>query len=150
MKRLYVIFFILLLVINLNACSSKDANFVFSEDLIISNLNDIKTLQITREQENTNLITDKDKISKIYNLLKGLNMEVMSEKKENILMQNNVLSVSLVFMSKDKIVGSIMIFSTGDVIIHDLNNAFTNKRTVSYIHYQIDNGRFQEILFNID
>ena len=150
MKRLYFIVFILLLVINLNACSSKDANSVFSEDLIISSLNDIKTLQVTRQQEKSILITDKDKISKIYNLLKGLNMEVLSEKKENILMQKNLLSVSLIFISKDNIVGSIMIFSTGDVIFHDLNSAFTNKRTVAYIHYQIDNKRLQEILYNLD
>lgn len=146
MRLRYFIFIILTLVIVLNACTPKSTNVVLSEELIIANVDDIKTIQIDRVHESSKLITDKEIISKIYKLLSGINMEILSVNQETSLMQSNMLSYSLIFMSEQKVVGSIMIFSSGDIIFIDTNTAITDKRTVSYIHYKLDNQKLLSIL----
>ena len=144
LKLRYLILIIVTFVFILSGCSSKIE--VMAKNVFIANLTDIDLIQIDYEQESSKQTTDKELINEIYKNIIDIKLEKLSIDKENALMQNNKVIYSIVFISEHNVVGSVMVFPKGIIYMPDIATLGNNQRTVSYVHYNFDNQRLQNLI----
>ena len=141
-RKLLIVLFAMIIL--LSGCSVNSKS-ISSEELISSDLNDIDLLQVDRNQE-TFFSSDKDLIKSIYTSCSGIQMKKLSPTEENKLMKDIKALGSVIFISKHKPVGSLLLFKTGDIYMPDMLTATGKARTQSYIHVKLDKEKVDGIM----
>lgn len=143
MKRKLLII-LLAMIIMLNGCQLNPKT-ISSEELIISALNDIDSLQVESNQT-TVFTSDKELIRSIYTSCSGIQMKKLSPEAENKLMKDRKILGSVSFISNQKAVGYLLLFKSGDIYMPDMVSAGGNARTQSYIHVKLDKEKIDGIM----
>ena len=145
MKRKLLIILIAMIII-LNGCSVNSKS-ISSEDLIVTDLSVIESLQVETNQTTETVFTsDKNLIKSIYTSCSGIQMKKLSPTDENKLMKDMKILGSVNFISSQKPVGTLLIFKSGDIYMPDLLTATGKGRTQSYIHVKLDKEKVGEIM----
>lgn len=135
------VFIILTIIITLSGYNSKDIGTIKSEKLITAQLDEIDMIEINFAKKESKEIADKEVIGSLYRNFSGIKMEKLTAEKDEDLIKNKEILYSIIFISKKDIVGSIIIFTTGEIIMFDIETMNENQRTQSYINYNLDSKR---------
>jgi hypothetical protein len=145
LKLKQLILLIFAVVIIMSGCTTNNAQTIMSEELITSNIDDIDMIQIDYSKQESKQFVDKEVISSIYKSLCNMEMDKFSIKEEGSLIENTEILYSIVFISQEKVVGSAILFITGDIVMHDITTMNGSEGTQPYIYNNPNNEKLEDI-----
>ena len=131
-------------------CSAKGSKDILAKDLIISDLDKIDMLQISNSEGSTKQIADKSVITEVYKNLRDIKMKKLSVDEEGSMMKSIEITHSVIFLSEKSIVGSVIIASSGDILIPRASKEVGKQRTESYLNKIQDNQKLKDLLLTLE
>ena len=103
--------------------------------LLTTEVKNIDMMQIDIGKEFSDAkLKDPKFIQSVYSCFSGMEMKKAAPARESELMNDRKLLLgSVIFLSERKTVGWALIFSTGEIIMPDVNTVISDQRTQSYI-----------------